>query len=96
VSFADASFHQGWAEVTLGWLLALSARQVRVIIEASGIFPISEARREAYTRLQKRVDDSLARRDRCRIEEVEDGYDRRYLVHNFRRGSGGSPRRILL
>jgi hypothetical protein len=96
VSFADASFHQGWAEISIGWLLALSLRQARLICDAEGIFPISEARRQAFERLQGRVGDALARRDRCRVEEIEDGYDRRYLVHNFRRGSGSAPKRILL
>ena len=96
VSFGDASFHQGWAEIELGWLLALSARQIRVVLDGEGIFPASEARRQAYERLQRRVDEALAKRERCRIEEIADGYNRRYLVHNFRRGSGGSPKRILL
>ncbi|HEY7467324.1 MAG TPA: hypothetical protein VIB47_11600 [Dehalococcoidia bacterium] len=96
VSFADPSFHLGWAEIVLGWLLALSTRQVEVVVDAEGIFPVSDARRQAYERLQKRVDEALARRDRCRIEEIVDGYNRRYLVHNFRRASGGSPKRILL
>ena len=96
VNFADSSFHLGWAEITLGWLLALSARQIRVIVDAEGIFPVSEARRKAYETLQRRVDEALGRRDRCRIEEVVEGYDRRYLVHNFRRSSGASPKRILL
>ena len=96
LNFADASFHQGWAEITIGWLLALAARQVRVIVDAEGIFPVSEDRRKAYEALQRRVDEALARRDRCRIEEIVVGYDRRYLVHNFRRGSSGSPKRILL
>jgi hypothetical protein len=96
VTFADASFHQGWAEITLGWLIALAARQVRLIVDAEGIFPVSEERRQAYESLQRRVDESLSRRDRCRIEEIAVGYDRRYLVHNFRRGSSGSPKRILL
>jgi hypothetical protein len=96
LNFADASFHQGWAEITLGWLIALAARQVRVVVDAEGIFPVSEERRKAYESLQKRVDEALSRRDRCRIEEIAEGYNRRYLVHNFRRGSSGSPKRILL
>ena len=96
ISFADPSFHQGWAEITLGWLVALAARQVKVILDAEGIFPISEGRRKAYDGLQKRVDEALSKRERCRVEEIMVGYDRRFLVHNFRRGSGGSPKRILL
>jgi hypothetical protein len=60
------------------------------------MFPIADARRQTYEQLRKRVDEALSRRDRCRIEEIADGYDRRYLVHNFRRSSGGSPKRILV
>lgn len=96
LNFADASFHQGWAEIALGWLLALAARQVRVVVDAEGIFPVSDERRKAYEALQRRVDEALSRRDRCRIEEIEDGQDRRYLVHNFRRGTSASPKRIIL
>jgi hypothetical protein len=96
INFADASFHQGWAEITLGWLLALAMRQIKVIVDAEGIFPVSDERRQACESLQRRIDDALSRRDRCRIEEIVVGPDRRYLVHNFRRGASGTPKRILL
>jgi len=96
LNFADASFHLGWAEITIGWLLALAARQLRVVLDAEGIFPVSDEHRKAYESLQRRIDEALARRDRCRVEEIAEGYDQRYLVHNFRRGSSGSPKRILL
>ncbi len=96
IAFADQSFHLGWAEITLGWLLALAGRQLRVIVDAEGIFPVSAERRAAYEALQKQIDASLSRDDRCRVEEVEDRGDRRYLVHNFRRASSGSPKKILL
>jgi hypothetical protein len=96
IAFADQSFHLGWAEITLGWLLALSARQLRVIVDAAGIFPVTDERRAEYESLQRQVDAALARDDRCRIEEVEDRGDRRYLVHNFRRASSGSPKKVLL
>jgi hypothetical protein len=96
ISFADASFHLGWAEIVLGWLLALAARQVRVIVDAEGTFPISDGARTAYDELQRRVDASLTRDDRARIEEVEDGNNRRYLVHDFRRSSSAAPKKIIL
>ncbi|HEX5369378.1 MAG TPA: hypothetical protein VFY10_08200 [Dehalococcoidia bacterium] len=96
IAFADQSFHLGWAELTLGWLLALAGRQLRVIVDAEGIFPVSPERRTAYEALQKQIDASLARSDRCRIEEIEDRGDRRLLVHNFRRASSGAPKKILL
>jgi hypothetical protein len=96
ISFADASFHLGWAEITVGWLLGLASRQLKVIVDAEGIFPVSDERREAYDSLQIQVDAALSREDRCRIEEVEDRGDRRYLVHDFRRSSSGSPKKIVL
>jgi hypothetical protein len=96
LSFADASFHLGWAEMVLGWLLALAARQLRVIVDASPVFPVSEERRAAYDDLQRRVDASLGRADRGRVEEVEDETGRRYLISNFRRSSGAAPKKILL
>ncbi len=96
VTFADTSFHLGWAELTLGWLLALAARQAWVGIEATDVFPVADDLRAAYERLQAAVDRSLARGDRCRIEEVEDDSGRRYLVHNFRRSAGAAPKKIVL
>jgi hypothetical protein len=96
IAFADASFHLGWAELTLGWLLALSARQLGVVCNASAIFGVSDERRTACEDLQTRVHDVLTRSDRCRIEEIEDRSDRRYLVHNFRRAAGGSLKKVLL
>jgi hypothetical protein len=96
IAFADSSFHLGWAEVILGWLLALAARQLQVVIEATEIFPVSDERRQRYESLRKQTDATLTRADRCRIEEIEDRGDRRYLVHNFRRAASASPKKILL
>jgi hypothetical protein len=96
IAFADASFHLGWAELILGWLLALAARQLRVIVDADTIFPISDEARVAHEALQHKVEAALARDDRCRVEEVEQGNNRRYLVHDFRRAASGAAKKILL
>jgi hypothetical protein len=96
IAFADASFHLGWAELALGWLLALASKQLEVVARADEIFPVSEERQSAIDALRRRVSESLARPDRCRIEEVPDGNDRRYLAHNFRRTAGAAPKRVLL
>ena len=96
MAFADPTFHLGWAEVTLGWLLALAARQLQVIVEATEFLPVSDERRARYETLRKQADAMLNRDDRCRIEEVEDRGDRRYLVHNFRRAGSGTPKKVLL
>jgi hypothetical protein len=60
VSFGDASFHQGWAEIELGWLLALSARQIRVVLDGEGIFPASEARQRRVAEADPAVTDATA------------------------------------
>ncbi len=97
IAFGDVSFHLGWAEIALGWALALAARQVRVIVEAGAVFGTNDETRSAYIELQRRVDEALARDDRCYIEEVVEGDNtRRYLVHNFRRQPSGAPKKIVL
>ena len=96
MAFADTTFHQGFTELTGGWALALAARQLRVLIDAEAIVPVTPQVRAEYETLQSAIDGSLARDDRCRIEEVVDGNSRRYIVHNFRRQGSGSPKKIIL
>lgn len=96
IAFADVSFHLGWAEIALGWALALAARQVRLIVDADGVFAVSEEARAACAELQRRVDEALSRGDRCYIEELAAEEAHRYLVHNFRRTSSAAPRKIVL
>ncbi len=96
LSFAENSFHLGWAELTLGWLLALCERQLAVAVHAKGVFPIHEDTHRSYADLARRVEQALSRPDRCFVEEVDEGKYKRLLVHNFRRSSGGAPKKILL
>ena len=96
LAFADTTFHQAFTELIAGWLVALAARQLRVLIDAEAIVPVTPEARDLYVSLQAEVDASLARDDRCRIEEIVDGNARRYIVHNFRRQGSGSPKKIIL
>jgi hypothetical protein len=96
IAFADQSFHLGWAEITLGWMLALACRQIQVVLDAEGIFPVTDERRASFEKLRRQLNVQLTRSDRCRVEEIEDRGDRRYLVQNFRRAASAAPKRILL
>ena len=96
LTFADAAFHFGWAELTLGWLLALNERQLAVAVHAKGVFPIHEDTHRAYADLARRTEQALCRPDRCCVEDVADGDHRRLLVYNFRRAPGGAPKKVLL
>jgi hypothetical protein len=96
LSFADRAFHFGWAELVLGWLLALCERQLAVSVHARDVFPIHEDTHRAYADLSRKVNQVLARADRCSIEEVDEGSHRRFLVHNLRRAPSGAPKRVLL
>ena len=96
LTFADRAFHLGWAELTLGWLLAPAERQLHVAVSAAGTFVISDEVRAEYDALAREVDAALADPARCAIEEVEEENYKRYLVHNFRRTSGGAPKKVLL
>ena len=97
IAFGDTSFHLGWAEIALGWALALVTRQLRLSINAEGVFGITDETGSAYSDLQRRVDAALTRDDRCHIEEVtEADGTHRYLVHNFRRQPSGAPKKVVL
>jgi hypothetical protein len=96
LSFADPSFQFGWAELVFGWLLALCERQLAVAVHANDVFPVHEDTHRAYADLARRIEASLTRVDRCRIDEIEDNIQRRFLVHNFRRQPSGAPKKILL
>lgn len=96
LTFGDTAFHFGWAELTLGWLLALCERQLAVAVQASDVFPIHEDTHQAYFDLAHRVEAALSEPERCAVEEIVDGGHRRLLVHNFRRAPSGAPKRVLL
>jgi hypothetical protein len=96
LAFAPTAFHIGWAELSLGWILALCERQLAVAVHAKDVFAVQEDAHEAYAGFARRVDQTLSRTDRCRIEEVEAENQKRYLVHDFRRATGAAPKRILL
>lgn len=96
LTFADNSFHVGWAELTLGWLLALCERQLAVVVHARGTFPIQDDIHAEYLAFARKVELALSRPDRCSVEEIEEGQYKRYLAHNVRRSAGGAPKKILL
>ncbi|MGB2694916.1 MAG: hypothetical protein WBD55_06965 [Dehalococcoidia bacterium] len=96
LSFADQAFHFGWAELVLGWLLALCERQLAVVVHAKDIFPIHDDTHRAYVDFARRVEQTLGKADRCSVEEIAEGNYRRLLVHNFRRAPSGAPKRVLL
>jgi hypothetical protein len=96
LAFADTTFHVGWAELTLGWLLALCERQLAVALHANDIFAIYDGTHAAYATFAQEVGVALARSDRCHIEEIDVDGEERYLVHNFRRQPSGAPRKWLL
>jgi hypothetical protein len=95
-TFDDASFHVGWAEIELGWLLRLCERQLAVAVHMQHVLNITPETHAAYGAYATRVDDALGSASRARIEEVEAEGFKRWLVHNFRRQPSGAPRRILL
>jgi hypothetical protein len=96
LSFADTSFHFGWAQIVLGWLLVLCERQLAVAVHAKGVFPIHEDTHGAYRDFASKAEASLTSPERCRIDEVDVDASKRYLVSNFRRAPGGAPKKVML
>ncbi|MHB8574088.1 MAG: hypothetical protein ACYDCQ_02030 [Dehalococcoidia bacterium] len=96
VTFADQAFHFGWAQLELGWVISLCAVMLRMAAEIGDVLGTSVETRDAIEVYLTRSEKSLAAPDRCRIEEVEEDFERRFLVSNFRRQASGAPRKLLL
>jgi len=93
IGFADTSFHLGWAQLILGWLLVLASAQLETAANAGDTFAVSPDAKAQLAGLSAEVERALAKPDRCRVEELGDGS---YLFHNVRRQPGGAPQRLLL
>jgi hypothetical protein len=96
LTFADAAFHVGWAEIQLGWLIRLCERQVAIAVHMPDVLNVDENTHAAYADYARRVTDLLANPSRARIEEVEEDGFKRWLVQNFRRQPSGAPKKYLL
>lgn len=89
--FADNTFHLGWAELTVGWLLELASAQVATAL-ATDEFKLSKTLQSDCEAAVRDVGLALANKRRCYVEMVDD----RFLFHNFRRAATGQPRRVIL
>jgi hypothetical protein len=97
LTFGDQSFHFGWAQLMLGWLLALCEVALRLSRSAGGhVFPIADETSAAIDAWTERVNETLARPGRAVMRLIEHGGESRWLIENFRRQSSGAPRRYLL
>lgn len=96
LTFADAAFHVGWAEIQLGWLIRLAERQAAVAVHMPDVLNITEETHRAYGDYARRVESALADTSRARLEEVDAGGFMRWLACNFRRQPSGSPKKYLL
>jgi hypothetical protein len=95
-AFAEASFHVAWAEIEVGWLLRLCERQVAVAVHMPDVFNITPEAHDAYAAYARDVQSRLDDPDRARMEEIEQGGFKRWLIHNFRRQPSGAPKKVLL
>jgi hypothetical protein len=91
VAFADNSFHLGLAQLITGWLLLLAGEQLTTAF-ASGAFDASDELRAANDALQHAISKTLDDTRRCYVEHAGE----RWIIHNFRRGPAGQPKRIIL
>ena len=95
-AFDDRAFHVALAEIELGWLMRLCERQIAVAAHMHDVFNITEESHAAYTDYARRVEELLSNTSRARIEEIEEGNFKRWLVHNVRRQPSGAPKKMML
>jgi|SRR5579875_111625 len=96
VLFGDQAFHLGWAQLTLGWLIALCTVALDLATADGAPLYCSEETRAAIAAYRPEVDAALADPQRCAVQEVDSDGERRLLVVNFRRQTGGAPQKLLL
>lgn len=94
-TFGDQTFHFAWAQVILGWLLSLCLVQLEIVLSPGSPFFASDETRAAAAAFAERCERALQSSERCRVEELMESGERRYLVLNFRRQSTGAPRKLL-
>jgi hypothetical protein len=94
ITFGDRDFHFALAELVTGWLLLLGVAQLEAVHEFEGVFPVPDP--VALEKWCAAARAAAGRDDRCRIEPVQRGGEKRYLVHNWRRTPGAARKRILL
>lgn len=91
IAFADAVFHLGWAELTIGWLLMLADAQLQTAL-GSGVFTADAPTQASHQTLTRDIEATLASTRRCYVEQVGE----RFLFRNFRRTAAGAPKRVVL
>jgi hypothetical protein len=96
VTFADQSFHLGWAQLELGWLVELCALVLENAVGRGDIFGTTKETGTAIVEFISRAQRALGPTDRCSMSEIDEGGERRFLITNFRRQAGGAPRKIVL
>ncbi len=96
VTFADQSFHFGWAQLVLGWLIGVCEAQLRLVGGAGAVFHITEDSTAAVQAWLARAAAVLDDPARCRMEPVSHEGEPRWLLVNVRRHPGAAPRKLLL
>jgi hypothetical protein len=97
VTFGDQSFHFAWAQLVLGWLLALCEVQLRLVLSTGGdVLNLTDETAASCSAWRQRIETVLTDAQRCAAEPMMVMGDQRWLIHNFRRQAAGAPRKYLL
>lgn len=96
VTFADQSFHLGWAQLIVGWLIGVCEAQLRLVTGTSTVFHITKETAAAVQAWVTRAGAALDDPVRCRMEPVSQDSEPRWLLVNVRRHPGAAPRKLLL
>lgn len=94
MTFGDRDFHLGLAEICLGWDVLLCVAALEAALEFASVFNVPDPGAIASYCGEARA--AAERDDRCRIDVVERGMERRYLVLNWRRRPGDAREKVLL
>lgn len=94
MTFGDRDFHLGLAEIVLGWLLLLSVAELEAAQAHPEAFAALDAQKLGPFLAAARA--AAVNPEWCRVEPIEIGFEKRFLVQNWRRHPGAAQKRILM
>lgn len=96
LTFGDRAFHFGWAQLVLGWLLALNEGAIRLATTDDTPLNVADELRSQCDDWRGRAVAALAAPSRCTMTRIDTDEGQRWLVAGFRRQESGAPRKFLL
>tara|TARA_B110000438_G_scaffold44198_1_gene44186 strand:- start:457 stop:1359 length:903 start_codon:yes stop_codon:yes gene_type:complete len=95
--FADRSFHLGWTQLLLGWILNVTGLLLETGLSQTHEFPADNVLKNKISQHLDNSREVTSDENQCRLKEWIDSDNRkRYIISNFRRQSTDAAIKLLI